>query len=312
MLGCRSTLVAAFAAALGLAAGSFTTIAHAGLLDDAAGLAIVGGGDARDRVSFRLASVVDGDVCMSGGFVGSSSFVIGDITAVDPQPAALRLRSASVLLGDLVTGGGAVRAVPRRATLPGLTVVRVPGGRRVAKRDGSGDYDTTGIDARVEACRLAQASIVTAAAELREMEGVADAGRISVPSRQSRVVTAPIPGRLNVVDVSRVTVGQNAALVLDGGGDADTVFVLRSAGRVRTRFGGTIGLTGELRAENVIVLSGGACNAGQASHGAGTLLCPDSRISMHPGALWTGALLGGRQVEIGAGASVAAISFTGQ
>ncbi|HYB98886.1 MAG TPA: choice-of-anchor L domain-containing protein [Candidatus Limnocylindrales bacterium] len=259
------------------------------------------GGDPTRRVRARTRgqTEVAGDICGEETIIGETSTTTGDVVGMFATGNAVRIGPAAAISGDVVTAGGAVKGKPSGSILPDVAVDEIAGGATVAK--GAGVYDTTGSHAQVAACNDAQADIDTAAALLDALPSTTDLGNVHISGGSSLTLapgTTPgvVAGGLNVIDIERFTSGNEADLILDGGGNADTVYVVRVAKKFDLHFRGGLLLANGQQASKVIVYGKNKCKFGEEVTGSGTVICPEGKLLMEERTTWTGALLGGKQI----------------
>ena len=279
-------------------------VGHAPLLADLCPWTVVVREDPKgDRIKSFMEAQIDGAACASQMTVGASSFNNGDMVAVkDSGRAAFKVGLAAEMTGDIVSGGGGAKGRPTGVKLPHTAELEMlDGGTVTPKDDASGNYDLSGTHPLVAACTSARQSYATVAAALALRPSDLDAGQIRLRSGESATLVAPHPGAVNVIDVSEIRGNSDVVLTLDGGGDPDTVVVLRVAGRFQLRDNCSVDLIGGLTAKNLLIdVVGHKCDIGNHSQGAGTLLCPDARIRVDYDTVWTGAWFAGRRlVRIG-------------
>ncbi|HYC55978.1 MAG TPA: thrombospondin type 3 repeat-containing protein [Candidatus Binatia bacterium] len=257
------------------------------------------GGDPSSRVRSRVRgnTVITGDICGDQDRIGDSAVITGDVVAMATSGDAIQVAAAAVENGDMVTGGGAVTGKPRDTILPGLAVDQVAGGMTVAQ---SGNpafiYDTTGTDPRVGECNDAQQDIDDGAALLDALPSTQNLGDVQIKVKQSLTLNATNVGGLNVIDFERLRTGGDASITLDGGGDPDTVFILRVDRVIDLRLQSALLVTNGTQPSHVIVYGRGKCKFGEEVVGSGTVICPNGKLKMEERTDWSGAILGGRKV----------------
>lgn len=137
-----------------------------------------------------------------------------------------------------------------------------------------------------------------------------DLGRLDCSAESPCVIEAD--GPTSVVDVSRLRLANDAVVTIDAKGDPDAVIVVRIARGLKSRLRGTFELAGGAQASNVLFyVSGGNCDLGGRTTGAGALFCPAGKLRLRFQGEWNGALVGGRNVDIGDNALVTHVPFTG-
>ena len=284
--------------------------------DETSPWAIIGGPLTRKaRLATQPGARIDGSVCTGDAALGGGTVVDGDIVVTGSTVMrATSVRANALVTGDIVTAGRPIRSRPRSQDLPGIFSPLVPAGTVVPRTDGSGIYDTTGSDPRLVACLSARVSLFPILTTVDALPSQRNLGPIRIPARRTATIDARLSGGVNVVDISAFRLGRAARIVLDGGGDASTVMVLRIAERIRMRLASQIVATGGLDASNVLIVSEGeACRVGDRASGVGTLACPHGRIALQVAAEWQGALFGGgqRTVALGRNTSVVGVPFAG-
>ncbi|HYC55762.1 MAG TPA: choice-of-anchor L domain-containing protein [Candidatus Binatia bacterium] len=259
------------------------------------------GGDPSRRVRARTRgqTEVTGDICGEETVIGETSTTDGDVVGMYAIGNGVRIGPAASISGDVVTAGGAVKGKPAGSILPETTVDFVAGNTSLPK--GGDVYDTTGTHAQVAACNQAQDEIDSSAALLDALPSSATLGNVHIEGGSS-LTLAPgitpgvVAGALNVIDIDRFTSGNEVDLILDGGGNPDTVYVLRVAKKLDLHFRGGLLITGDQQASKVIVYGKNKCKFGEEVTGSGTVICPEGKLLMEERASWTGALLGGKQI----------------
>jgi hypothetical protein len=90
-------------------------------------------------------------------------------------------------------------------------------------------------------------------------------------------------------------------LQLDGGGNADTVFVLRIDGKAKLLLRSTLELTGGLTADRTLIyVRGGSCRISDLVLGAGTWLSSPGKVKTGRSIAWIGAIFAdGKTMKIG-------------
>jgi hypothetical protein len=190
-----------------------------------------------------------------------------------------------------------VAGKPLSTLLPGLTTNAVAGG--VVETAESGNvFDTSGAHDSVPECDAAQDDVELASDTIIAMGSTQALGDLTVANGNTVVIDATNVGGLNVVDIDRLRVGTDATLVLDGGGDADTVFVVRVLRKLQMGLRSELQLAGGLDASRVVVFGENLCKLGERITGAGTVLCPYRKLSLGILGTWSGALLSGDEVQI--------------
>lgn len=253
---------------------------------------------------------ISGDWCglladvQTGASIAGNLVTTGEETT-GPHTGAGIIFSASVTVGgDIITNDAEVDSENGLTDLPGLVgVTSLAAGQDDYPKDPAPTfYDTTGADPRVAECQAAQASLATTKALLDSLPQTADFGNTykDLPASSSATINAVNIGGLNVFDMTHLSGSTiNVTVNLDGGGDPDTVFVLRIATRLNTGESWTWNVTNGLTYDHLLFyVSDGSGTEGCAiginnTGGGGTLFCPDMQIHINTGTPWSGALYGG-------------------
>ncbi|HYC57162.1 MAG TPA: ice-binding family protein [Candidatus Binatia bacterium] len=267
-----------------------------GVLVPAACEWVMVGGDPDKNVQSRVRgnASVTGDICGDTDRIGDSTDIDGDIVSVATSGKGITFAAAATVSGDVITDGASVVGKPRGTLLPGLNTDEVPGGT-TANGNPSPDYDTTGNSPRVEDCDDAQSDVDSGAAAADALPATEDRGDVKVKGNQTLVINATVPGGLNVIDFERLLTGNNATIELNGGGNPNTIFVLRIEKKFDVRFQSQILLTNGTQPSHVLFVGHGKCKIGEEVVGAGTIICPDGKLSLEERVQWSGAILGGRK-----------------
>ena len=260
------------------------------------------------RIDVENGADLTGDLCSNFGIYGQNTVTIGDIvtTMGDNVTPALEFNSfANVDAGDIITDNARVTGTGGIVTLPGVGVASIAAGQNVSKTPSPTFYDTTGTDPRVADCAAAQAAISTSTAGLLDgLPATANLGAVltGVAGGSSHTINAVNVGALNVFDLTNITGGNGVTLHLDGGGDPDTVFILRIATSLNTQVGWTFSLDNGLTANHLLIYSKGAtnsrCELGSTTTGGGTLFCPNGRAQILQDSVWEGAVFGGGDTDV--------------
>lgn len=271
----------------------------------------------RDLIRTYYQATIGGDVC--GGtirFYGQTS-VLSDLVADEAEGEDQLQLAVDVFVGDTIaSAGGGAQANPRTSFLPyldGLTTSLEPLSY-VPKSDGSGSYDLTGADDLVSTCHRARTAFLTHTSTVESLASTATLEPIRLRPKETTTIAATNVGGVNVVDVDgQVKVGDSAEVFLDGGGDPDTVMVLRIRGRMKLLVNASLTLTGGLKAENTLVyVQGRKCLLNRDSIGAGTLVCSPGRLVARQNVAWIGAIYADdRRLSLGQGSAITYVPFQG-
>ena len=261
--------------------------------------------------SFAVSSSYSGDLVTTGNF-GGPGMLFGDLVTVNG--------------GDIVTKNFRIDSNAPGVNLPGLTgVSSIATGQHRAKTPAPTFYDTTGTDPRVAKCEAAQASLATTKAHLNALASTANLGAALKDldsNGASASVNAVNVGGINVFDLTYLNgVGSNVTLTFNGGGNANTVMVLRISNRMNTGANWTFNLTNGMTANHLLIYVSNNtpsienCALGLFNVGAGTIFCPDVQVHMNGNTTWSGAAYGGNngahgQVSIGVSSTLTYVPFT--
>lgn len=240
-----------------------------------------------------------------GDFAANTIFSENLVTTNADNSARGMLFQAGVQVnnGDIVTNNRQVATDPTTSpSLPGLVATSsVAAGQFLAKDPAPTFYDTTGTDPRVALCQNAQDSLALTDTALQGLAQTADLGDTykDLPAGPAPTINAVNVGGVNVFDMTRLTgLNSGTTITMDGGGSADTVFVLRIAQRLNTDGNWTFNYTGGLTPDHVLFFvnnTGGDenCALGQNNIGGGTIFCPRIKVHINSGTQWSGAAYGG-------------------
>jgi len=260
-----------------------------------------------------MANSVLGSVCSGTGFFENVS-IIGDLVATSAQgPKGLSVKGASAnLYQNVVTGGSGIQQRSAAGSLPGVEVAAIAPGQTVSK--GQGVYDTTGTHELVSRCLSDKSEIALLSAFVESLGPSANLGALKISSEQTTTVNVSSPGAVNVLDLDRLSIGRDATLTLDGGGDPSTVVVLRVDRTVKFANRATLALSGGLTPEHTMIYVRGkrfATSRGEAV-GAGAIVSPVAKVTLGGSTFWTGAVVtGGTRVSLGASAYLWHMPFDG-
>jgi cysteine-rich repeat protein len=283
------------------------------LTGDACEWLIVSGVSGTSKVLIRDQSTNTGDICVDNGVVGTRTTINGTIVSTSPITNDLSFKALGVVLNDVVTNNAGVLG-EQGVTLPGMppgTSSR-PAGTFVAKSNG-GFYDLTGLDPRVGKCSNAQGDILSASSAVLGLTSTQSLGVLAPTGGQTLNINPTVVGGLNVIDATRLTTGNDVTINVSGGGNANTVVILRIANQLNTSLRTVLNLTNGLQVKNFMIFAnGGRCEIGDKSVGAGTLLCPNATVLLKENTVWDGQALGdNKKVQIGDFVTFTYIPFTG-
>jgi len=248
---------------------------------------------------------IHGDVC--GGtirFYGQTT-VTSDVVSDEASGSEQLQLAPDVVVGeDIVSAGGGAIANPPLGFLPYLapeagTLAPLS---LVAKDDASGYYDLTGLHGLVASCHAARTSYAEHTAAIDALSSTATFEPIRLKPGETATIAAANVGGLNVIDIDgSIKAGDNAVVEIDGGGDPNTVVVLRVGNRLKMLVLSSLSLTGGLTPERTLLyVKGKKCLLNTLSIGAGTLLCSPGRVVARQGVAWVGAVIGdGKRLSAG-------------
>jgi hypothetical protein len=251
----------------------------------------------KDMIKTYAQVSIEGDVCGGTIKLDGETRVTSDLVSDEAEGDDQLYLAADVMVGeDIVSAGAGATANPSLSFLPHLvpdTVTLAPFSL-VAKSDGTGVYDLTGTHELAGRCHAARNAYEEARSRLDALEQTSTFPAVKLGPGETATIPATVAGGLNVVDVTgSIKVGDGAVLELDGGGDPNTVMILRISNRMRMLVLSSLNLTNGLLPENVIVyIQGKKCLFNTLSSGAGTVLCSPGRIVARQGVAWVGALFG--------------------
>jgi cysteine-rich repeat protein len=274
---------------------------------------------------------VGGNWCALHAEFDVGTVISGDIIAShydNPNPGRAILFGDQVEVdgGDIVTDNFSVETpLASGYDLPGLTnISTVAAGQFVSKTPAPTFYDTTGTDPRIDDCEAAQADLLNASTILDALPSTSNLGSAyqDLPSGAAAPINAVNVGGLNVFDMTHLNgTNTNVTITLNGGGNANTVFVLRISQRLNSGSNWTFNLTGGLTYDHLLFYvskNGGDenCAIGLFNVGGGTIFCPDVKLNINANSQWTGAAYGGAsgingQVRIGQSVTLTYDPFIG-
>jgi hypothetical protein len=268
-----------------------------------------------DLVKTGHRTAIDGDVCGGTFRLGAGTTITGDLVCDESSGNQLRISPDASIGGDIVSAGAGAKAFPGSGILPYTLASVLTPGTMQAKDDGSGMYALSGLfDQSLERCASLRESYADVAAGLDAIPPTFSSAGFTVASGATVTLTAPDPGTRNLIELDgKVTVGKNGVLVLDGGGDANTVVVLRITGKLDMKRGSSLLLSGALTANHVLIhVKGTRCKFGDLVLGSGTLLCSPATVKSKLLFAWNGALYGdGSSLQLGDFAGVRHDPFNG-
>ncbi len=223
---------------------------------------IVGESDTGRDVDLKEGSGTDvlGDICLDEAKVGMHSMIVGNLAVTAASGSkGIRFAPGAMVSGDIVTGGAGIKGT-HGAALPHLTppTGALAGGLVLYKDDPPGGmYDTGGASMVLADCMDAMAAVDSAQPVLDALMSDQSNGRVRVAAGDTLTIAPSVPGGINVIDYDRLLSGLGATVELSGGGDPDTVMIVRVAGKVSLRGQSAITLTDGLLPSNVILYGAG-------------------------------------------------------
>lgn len=288
--------------------------------------AVVGGPTNDTRALTNIGgTLVGGNICALRAEISASSSISGDIITSHNDGGVGAQFGANVTVGgDIITDQYSVTSSSSPA-LPGLVgVTTILPNQHVNKNPAPTFYDTFGNDPRITDCEAAQAEIAVTKAALDGLSTTVNYGS----TFQDLVANPPAinavnVGGVNVFDMTYLNgTASGITITLNGGGNPNTVFVLRIATRMNTGPNWTFNLTNGLTADHLLFYvsrttasSTEQCALGTGNVGGGTLFCPRVWVNMNDGTQWSGAAYGGAsalngQVRLGQGTVLTYVPFT--
>ncbi|HEY2773809.1 MAG TPA: hypothetical protein VGK20_07130 [Candidatus Binatia bacterium] len=258
-----------------------------------------------DALKVNTRATVDGSLC--GGYtkVGNTTVVDGNIASnLTSGTRAIRLTPDMEFAGDCLSGGGGVKARPRDAHLPDLDIQvssLAPGSLTSKSQPPGGVYDLTGSHPFEPICDHARNQYPDIMAVLDGLGSSASFPKTTIKSFGSLTITAPNPGSVNVIDYVQIRGGRNVSLMIDGGGDPNTVVVLRVQKKFTLKLLSVVALQGDLQAQNLLIYAKGKkCVLGDHMNGSGTVFCAQGRLKFGKQVSWLGTFYGaGHLFKIG-------------
>ncbi|HEY6418181.1 MAG TPA: NHL repeat-containing protein [Candidatus Binataceae bacterium] len=210
---------------------------------------------------------------------GRSGSFSNNLIASVPSGKAIRLGRVTSVLGRCASGGGAINLRPGSACNGG------------EDSSGANPLLHTLSDAIEDAAGFAQALESYSATQTLE-------ARIKVG--RSRTATIALTPGFNVVDIPAISVGEAAALVLDGA--STTSAVIRVAGDLTLGKAARLNLLGGIVPQNVVVfVNGSAVSLGNKSSLSGTLFASAAACELGADILLTGSLICRGRIKMGTG-----------
>ena len=275
---------------------------------------ITGGSDTRAaRARTREGAALVGDVCADKGEMGQASLTATDCVwaLLGQDVKTLKVRPDAEMEGTatVVTAGGCVNglkgvevfATGMPSICPGDGLVTLAGG---------GSVDATGTDPRIDDCETARSQVGPDRALLDGLPATQDLGRLDCSDTAPCVIEAD--AGLNVIDIARMKVANFGVVTIDAQGNTDAVVILRIARGLKASGQTTFQLVGGAQPQNVLFYARtGKCDFGVKTVGAGALFCPEGKVRMKLQSEWDGALVGGRNIDIGDNSILVHVPFTG-
>lgn len=266
-------------------------------------------GQEKSKLRANSLSDLDNGVCTTTAKVGQITSIHGSLVATATSGTKGAVFSGNAHPAEhVVTGGAGVRTLGA-GTLPHAGVASIAGGSIVPKY-GGGVYDTTGTHPLLAQCLDAKNGLPALATFLDSLPANDSIGKMRIASADV-VTLLLVPGAVNVVDAEQISIGRDATLVLDAGGDADTVAILRVETSVKLSADAEIALAGGLTAERTMIYAGKRVSTSPLSRGAGSILVPLGTVTLKNSTHWTGAIGAGRSVKVGTDVNVPYAPFLG-
>jgi hypothetical protein len=284
------------------------------------GAIIAGNTDKPGQARIRNSVLVDGNVCGDKGDVGVESVTEGSWYILDAAtPKAVKVRgNDAVVGGDFATAGGGLIGAPKKKVndLFQTGIASFIAGA-TAPMAGGGSVDTTGTDATLADCLAAQENQAPIAQALDGLPvHTSIAGKLETPANGTETFVAANVGSINVVEIgSKWSIGNFGTVVIDGGDPteiAETSFVfiidkkLDSDATVQWDF-----VNGAAPERTVFYVRGGKLEIGQNNTGGGVLFCPNGKIKMRSGTIWSGVLVAGKKIDVIDSAVIDHVHYTG-
>jgi hypothetical protein len=182
--------------------------------------------------------------------------------------------------------------------LPHLTplVASVAAGTTATKDDPPGGvYDTTGTSAVLADCDAAMTAVDSADAALSVLPIDQTNGRVRVAGGGTLPLAPSNPGGINVIAFERLLGGLGSVLELSGGGDPDTVMIVRVDGKLSLRGQCEVRLVDGLQIRNTILYGRGRkVQLGSFCQTSGTIYSL-GKVKLGNGVTVQGQIFAGRQ-----------------
>ncbi len=223
---------------------------------------IVGDSESSSDVDLKegAGTVVTGDICLDQAKIGLNSVITGNVAVTKASGASgIKFAPSVSVSGDIVTAGAGVKGI-QGATLPHLTpaVFTVAGGQVQAKDvPPGGSYDTTGASALSVDCDDAMTAVDAARSALDARAADQSNATVRIAGGATLPVTPSNVGGINVIRYDRLLGGLGSSLELSGGGNPDTVMIIRVDGKFSLRGQCAVTLTDGLSPSNVILYGRG-------------------------------------------------------
>ncbi len=261
--------------------------------------------ESMDMIKVESQASFEGDVCGGTIRLDGQVLVTSDLVADEAEGEEQLRLAVDVAVGeDIVSGGGGAISNPSLSFLPYIspdTQTLAPLSLQ-AKDDGSGVFDFTGSHDLLARCHAARTGYDAATLAVDSLAQTSTFPAVKLGPFEQVTIPATVVGGVNVIDITgSIKVGDSSVLQLDGGGDPNTVMILRISNRVKMYVLSTLELTGGLLPENVLIaIKGKKCMFNTFSSGAGTVLCSPGRVVARQGVAWVGAFFGdGRYFSAG-------------
>lgn len=258
-----------------------------------------------DLIRTNFLATFDGDVCGGSIRFGDQTQVVSDLVSGDQsEEGAIRLCPTCLIGEDIVSAGAGAKTFPASDDLPYV----LPASRALApgsltpKSDATGFYNLTGAHDLAGDCIVARNGFPASTSALEALPATDSIPPVRVKLGQSLTITATNVGGLNVIDVDGVMkVGKDGVVELNGGGDPNTVMVLRVAGKLQMLLRSELALRGGLTPSRTMIYARGKiCLIADLAIGGGTVLCSPGRVRIGRAVAWAGSIFGdGRLMKIG-------------